>query len=368
MIAVAPTKLGGTETFAAELSRQLAARGWQSVLCFLGEPTPTVSGALRAPNIDLEVLPDSYRNTVATARHFSRLVRKYRPRIVHLHFVGFVSPYPWLAALSGVERVYFTDQSGLLPEDRSPAWKRLATRLVNRPMTGVIAVSDDGRTRMVRTGLVPERRVHRIYNGIDTSRVAPTTTAGIDFRARHGIPKERVLVMQVGSFIKRKRVADVLRAAVTVTERQPRAHFALVGDGPCRDELVGLARDLGLDSRVSWIGPLEDPVGEGAFAAADVACLLSDAEACPFVILEAIASGCPVVATRVGGVPELVLHDETGYLVSRRDHAAAAEAIERLVVSAELRGSLGAAGRVRAETMFDVRATVGELIALYGLG
>jgi glycosyltransferase involved in cell wall biosynthesis len=369
VIALEPTKLGGIEIFAAELSRQLDERGWRSVLCFQSEPSETVARALAAPSVALEVLARSDETTIGTSRAFWQLVRRYRPSIVHLHFIGLVTPYPWLARLGAADRVFLTDHAGDYPRDplRAPAWKRLATRLIDHPITAVVAVSDDVRRKAVRADVLPATRTRRIYNGVDVSGIEPGADAGTGFRSRHGIPHDSVLVAQVGSLIPRKAVPDLLRTAAIVAERQPLVHFAIVGDGPYRDEYMRFADELGIQRRVTWTGPVEDPTGEGLYAACDVICLLSRDEGFGLVLAEAMAHSRPVVAAAVGGVPEVVEDSVTGYLVPSGDNARAADAIERLITRPDLRQKLGRSGRLRSEAMFDVKTNVAELVRLYGI-
>jgi glycosyltransferase involved in cell wall biosynthesis len=371
VIAVKPVKLGGAEAFAGELSRQLAERGWRSVLCFLAQTSDDVRRALDAPNVAIEVLEDADEARPATLRRFWRLVRKHRPRIVHLQFVGFVSPYPWLAASASAEQVFFTDHASR-PSSYEPrrarAWKRLAARAINRPLTGVVTVSDYVQRMRTAVDLVPASRVRRIYNAVDVSRADESADAGAAFRERNAIPRDCVLVTQVSWMIPEKGVSDFLRAAVMVAARRPDVHFALVGEGPCGQEYAALANRLGIRERVTWTGSVEDPIADGVYAAADVICLLSRwQEACPFVIAEAMAHRRPVVATSVGGLPELVDDGETGYLVVPGDSAAAADRIESLVVDPHLRRRMGHAARLAAETRFDLRRNVTELLGLYGV-
>jgi hypothetical protein len=101
--------------FARELSEQLAAHGWSSVLCFLKPPYEPVRRFLDLHNVSIEVIEDCWQlSAKATARLFA-VLRRYRPRILHLYFTGFLSAYPWMAKLLGVEKVFFTDQ-GSQPE------------------------------------------------------------------------------------------------------------------------------------------------------------------------------------------------------------------------------------------------------------
>ena len=137
----------------------------------------------------------------------------------------------------------------------------------------------------------------------------------------------------------------------------------IVGDGPDRPELASEARRLGLESVVQLAGERND-VPE-LLAASDIFVLSSRSEGLPLSILEAMAAGLPVVATTVGGVPELVLEGETGLLVPPGDPQALAGAIERLLDDSTLRGRLGAAGRIRVEERFDLVSTRQAHLDLY---
>jgi glycosyltransferase involved in cell wall biosynthesis len=123
-----------------------------------------------------------------------------------------------------------------------------------------------------------------------------------------------------------------------------------------------------LQGRITWTGMVGNPTAEGLFTAADVVCQMSRwEEAFGFVIAEAMAASRPVVATRTGGVPELVEDGVSGWLVPRRDPAATAGRLLQLFEHAEVRRRMGAAGRAAAETKFDLRRNVAQLMKLYGL-
>src|SRR4030095_10482177 len=144
---VEPNRIGGTETFARELSVQLAERGWTSVWCFEKMPPQDVADFLNSPNITIEVLKAPTDINWAATKDLAAILRKYKPDILHLHFVGFVGIYPWLARLLSVKRIFFTDHSsrpsGYKPT-RAPTWKRVLVRLINYPITKVICVSKFG--------------------------------------------------------------------------------------------------------------------------------------------------------------------------------------------------------------------------------
>jgi glycosyltransferase involved in cell wall biosynthesis len=171
---VKPVRIGGTETFARELSLQLGARGWKSVLCFLSEPTAEVRRFLDLPNISFEVLANSTDGSRDARRDLKRLARKHGPEILHLHYVSFLNLYSWSARFQSVKQVFFTDHhsrpAGYV-QSRAPLWKRGAARIIDLPLTKVICVSKYGYQCMTSFGLLPRSRFKMIYNGVDLSRV-----------------------------------------------------------------------------------------------------------------------------------------------------------------------------------------------------
>jgi glycosyltransferase involved in cell wall biosynthesis len=350
---------------------QLGRAGWRSVLCFEALPTEPVRRYLELPNVTLEVVQNAWRPTWEPVRDLARLLRRHKPAVLHLQYTGFLSLYPWLARLYGVKKIFFTDQTSR-PEGhiiiRAPAWKRGVTRLINQPLTSVISISDYNRRCVVEAGLMPGTRVKRIYNAVDLSRRHESPELRAAFRRQHGIPDERIMILQVSWIIPEKGVADLLSAARIVLEREPKAHFVFAGEGRFREEYMQKAKDSGISGNVSWTGLVTDPFAEGLYDAADIVCQMSRwEEGFGWVIAEGMAYGKPVVATRVGAIPEIVRDRTTGFLVNRGDSSAMADALMKLIRDTRLRVELGAAGRIITETEFDLVNYVGQVLHLYGI-
>ena len=367
-----PTRIGGTESYVRELSVQLGQHGWESVVCFEALPPEPVRQYLDLPNVTFEVVQNVWRPAWQPVRDLTRLLRRHRPAILHLHYTGFLSLYPWLARFHGVKKVFFTDhvsrEEGHVIS-RAPGWKRAMTRLINQPLTTVISISDYNRRCVVDAGLLPKERVVRIYNAVDLSRRNESPELGKGFRRRHGVPDGRIMVVQVSWIIPEKGIADLLNAARIVIDNEANVHFVLAGEGKFRGEYTRRAEDLGIAGNVSWTGLVTDPFAEGLYAAADILCQMSRwEEGFGWVISEAMAYGIPVVATRVGAIPETVQDGITGFLVNRGDDSAMADAIINLIRSPELRAQLGAAGRLVTEAEFDLGNYVGQVLRLYGIG
>lgn len=367
---VQPTRIGGTETFARELSLQLGKQGWNSVLCFETVPTDEVKEFLTLPNVTLDTLEEPTRVNWTTTKQFARIIRQYRPDILHLHFTGFVSTFPWIARLLAVKKIFFTDHSsrpaGYVPV-RAPLWKRMLVRMINLPMTKVICVSKYGLKCMSSLELLSKDRFALVYNGVDLTRVSQNPVRRAEFRNAFAIPDDSQVVLQVSWIIPEKGIEDLLQVAQRVKAANEKVHFVIVGDGPDRERYMKKAQELGLAQTVTWPGLVRDPFSEGVFDAADVVCQLSRwEELFGWMIAEAMAYGRPILATRVGGIPELVDEGRSGFLVERGDINEAAHKLLGLVADQELRKSMGVTGKEIVETNFSLQKNVSQLLILYG--
>ena len=368
---VAPRRIGGTEMFARELSLQLGAQGWKSVLCFLSEPTGEVRRFLDLPNVAFETLPDSTNGNREARRNLNRIIGKHKPEIVHLHFVSFVTLYPWIARLRSARKVFFTDHhsrpEGYL-QRRASMWKRAAARLIGRPFTKVICVSNYGYECMSSFGLLPRNRFEMIYNGVDVSRVNANPDLAKAFRRRFSIPDERAIVTQVSWMIPEKGISDFLKMARRVNSQRQDVQFVLVGDGAHREAYINEAAALGLGDRITFTGIIDDPFSEGVFQAADVVCQFSRwEEVFGWMIAEAMAHAKPVVATRVGGIPELIVDGASGFLVDRGDVESMSKRVLELLAGSTMGSRMGNAARQTVQAKFNLQTNVAQLLRSYGL-
>lgn len=366
---VEPFRIGGTETFARELSLQLGERGWTSVICFLAEPPPEVQQFLALPNIKIEVIENSVDFNLSAALHFNRCLRRYRPEIVHLHFIGFLGLYPWLAYLNGVRRVFFTDHNSRpskYVQTRASLWKRILIRVINWPLAKVISVSKFGYNCITSLDVLPRKRFQLVYNGVDLSRVTPDQARATAFRTRFAIPDDRTIVLQVSWIIPEKGIPDLIEAARLVLLEDKSIQFVIAGEGSYREQYMNDAIRMGLEDHITWTGLLQDPIGEGVYDAADIICQSSRwEELFGWVIAEGMAFGKPIVATRVGGIPEVVADEESGFLVERGDVVALADRILRLVRDRDLRKLMGQSGAEIVKQKFNLKQNVAQLIDAY---
>ena len=364
---VNPTRIGGGEVFARALSARLAAQGWESVLCYQTLPEGEVRRFLELPNVRFDVLPEAWKFAAHPTLDLAAILKRHPADILHLYFTGFLSPYPWVARLRGTGKVFFTDQ-GSHPEGyiatRRPAWKRIAARALNLPLNRVVCISDYNVDCMLRRDLIDAERVMRIYNSVDLEAV---NGDGAAFRSQHGIPPGAPTAAQVSWMIPEKGITDLVEAARLVLNQVPNAHFVLGGEGQHRAQYMALAHKLDMEDHFTWTGLLQNPVAQGLYSAADVVCQVSRwEEAFGWVIAEAMAAGRPLVATRVGGIPELVADNHTGFLVPTHAPAQIAERLVQLFGDPGLRARFGAAGRRAAEQKFNLAANLDTLMHAYG--
>ncbi|KGN39128.1 glycosyl transferase family 1 [Knoellia subterranea KCTC 19937] len=194
-----------------------------------------------------------------------------------------------------------------------------------------------------------------LIHGIDPAAVRPSPDARARLRAELGIGDDEVLSLTVANLRHNKDYPNLLRAAVNASGREPRLRFAAVGQGPLVDDMAVLHGTLGLGDRFQFLGFRRDV--HDLMAAADVFTLASAHEGLPVAVMEAFAAGLPVVATKVGGLPQQVTDGVEGRLVPAGDSTALADALVTLAADEGLRERMGAAARERA-TAYDIRHAV----------
>lgn len=184
-----------------------------------------------------------------------------------------------------------------------------------RGAQGVVAVSQALADKAVAMGVDPAR-VHVLYNGVEPNLFTPGSLS--DARSKLSLPQDERILLYVGNLKDAKGCLDLLEAFPRVLATHPDANLLFVGSGPARDALLQRATALGCAERVRLVGAVEHFALGDWFRAADLLCLPSHNEGVPNVVLEAMACGTPVVATRVGGIPE-VLPEHAGILVDAHD-------------------------------------------------
>jgi glycosyltransferase involved in cell wall biosynthesis len=271
--------------------------------------------------------------------------------------------YP-LYRLAGVRRIIVHDRTSGARTTRGPA-ARFAKRALHElpwlPADTFIGVSNFVHDRLIAVNGTPPHRTHRIYNGIDLSRF---TCLDRTFLHRAlGTGTERPVVFSAGRVQSYKGMQTLVEAAALLcADGAGDFDVAIAGNGPYLPELRALAAARGLEN-IHFLGRRMDV--PALLAGATVAVIPSLwAEAFGLTVVEAMAAGVPLVATRAGGIPELVEEGKTGLLVPPGDARALADALRRLLRDDRLRASMGAHGRVAAQRRFSMERAAVDLYAL----
>jgi glycosyltransferase involved in cell wall biosynthesis len=282
-----------------------------------------------------------------------------------------------LRAEPGVRRVFWTFHNARLdlrPDQLAARrWllrpKRILYRLLygvaGRSVDGFIAVSEDVAASVLKNFRAPRRRVFTIPNGVDTERYGqPIDRAAV--RRRVKVPVDAQVLIVVAKLMEQKGHAVLLRALPPLLERFADLHVLLVGDGPLRGALAESIAGQAGAARIHLAGNRRD-VGD-LLAASDLFVLPSLWEGLPMALLEAMASGLPVVATRVSGSAQVVVDGESGVLVPAGDAERLGEAIGALLDDPALARQLGRAARERVEGSYSARAQAARHAELYRRG
>ncbi|HET8575944.1 MAG TPA: glycosyltransferase [Methylomirabilota bacterium] len=325
--------------------------------------TPAGDGPLRprfAPGVDVIALAERPGSPKLNALRMARIFRAWRPDIVHTRNWTCIDAVLG-ARLAGVPLVVHGEHGREAgdPEGRN-RFRRRVRRALAPLITEFVAVSRDLARWLVEEVGVPAAKVTQIYNGVDTETFS--TVGRDEARRALGIPDGTVVIGTVGRLDPVKDHTALLEAVHRMApDRQ--VLLVIVGDGPRRSELEQIGRTLALDGRLRLLG--ERPDVAPILKSLDIFTLPSLGEGISNALLEAMASGLPVVATRVGGNPELVEDGVTGMLVSPRSAEALAAAFDRYLSEPGLIRLHGKAGRERVLRDFSLDRMFGAYEALY---
>ena len=242
---------------------------------------------------------------------------------------------------------------------RVRAFEHLDRRALKR-FDAVVAVSDVMETRLLKAG-VPRERLHRIENTIDADSITMAALAARDEARRTWAPSEERLIVTLGRLSPEKGLRDLLQALADVSF--PRWRWLVVGDGPQEAQLREDAKRAGIADRVRFAGWVVD--SSAALGAADVFAMPSHTEGLPLALLEAMAVGLPIVATRVGGMPKALADGACARLVDPQDVAGMAAALDELLGDPDTAQALGAAAAKRVRSHYGADTQVQALEALY---
>ena len=373
---IARLNMGGPALHVSYLTKGLEPRGYDTTLVAgrLARGEDSMSYVAEELGVDVVALGELHRDIspvydpVAVTRLVHE-IRRVRPHILHTHTAKAGAVGRAAAMLAGDARppvVVHTFHGHVLRGYFDPVRTQLfreTERALARHSTRLIAVGPQVRDDLVELGVAPAEQFSVIRLGIDLESRVLTQDRRAEYRRLFGIPDDRFVVGWIGRMTAIKRVPDILTSFKLLRDRGIDATLCLVGDGPDREPAERQAKELGIARHVISLGYQRDV--SPYYALFDAFVLPSANEGTPVVAIEALAAGRPVVATRVGGVPDVVTEGEDGYLVDVGDVEAIADALERLARDPELRRALGERGRELVVPRYRVERLVDDIDALY---
>ena len=347
--------VGGAERLVLSAACRLAPERFEHAICCLVEPGALAAEAAAAgvPVHTVGAFPGVTR-PLAFLR-LRRIIKQVAPTIVHTHLQS-ANLYGRLAArLAGVPLVMATEHNVYAHKPRRYV---LVERALARWTDVLIAVSANVQQFLSRQLALPPSAIRVVYNGVADAPASAASVAELTQRLPAGLPVAAV----VASLTKKKGHPVLLRALAALRQKGVALTVLIAGDGPERSRLEAMSEALGVGDSVRFLGTAPAPP---VLAVADVFVLPSLVEGLPLALLEAMLAGKAVVASAVGGVPEVIEPEVNGVLVAAGDDSALADAIARLIASPELRARLGQQARATVGGRFTEAAYLASLDEIY---
>jgi len=373
---IARLNMGGPAIHVANLAAGLETRGYHTTLVAGSLARGEDSMAFLAERLGVTVVSVAELQREVSVLHDARsvlrvaeLIRDERPHILHTHTAKAGAIARAAALLAGGARppvVLHTFHGHVLKgyfDAGRTAFFRQVERALARASDVLVAVSPEVRDELVELGVAPYEKFVVIRLGIPLEERLGDPTADSDYRRLYGIPSEAFVVGWVGRMTGVKDTSAVVEIVRGARERGVDAVLCMVGDGPDRERLEQLAHELGIARYCYFVGYQSDVAGY--YRLFDAFLLPSVNEGTPVSAIESLASGTPVVANRVGGVPDVVRDGVDGFLVEPGDTDAAAASLATLAADPELRARLGESGRARVLDRYSVERLVNDVDRLY---
>ncbi|MEW5806017.1 MAG: glycosyltransferase family 4 protein [Acidobacteriota bacterium] len=300
-----------------------------------------------------------------------RFLKRKGPDLFHVHLASpGESTLTFIAAfMAGVPATLETEHApSYFPLERF--YSRIVKRFLTKFMGRVIALSENGRRLLIQRYSIPSDKIAVIYNGIEIpeevrheGQRSIKTISGISELEGSGIDEDSTIVTTVSEITERKGIPILLQAAEELVREENKVHFLIIGEGVMRLDLWKRYKNLIDSRRVHFLGYKKDI--STYLSISDIFVLPSFGEEFPLSVLEAMAHGVPVIATRVGGVPEMIQHLENGWLVKPGDAAELAAAIHALMKDGKLALTLSKNAYDAIRTRFSAAEMVRQTEAVY---
>jgi glycosyltransferase involved in cell wall biosynthesis len=359
----APVTWTSQEDRHLKLCEALIKRGAQPVLVFSEPLLAEYAARIRATGAALEAI-----NYGQGARHYLRRLRKvvsdHSITTAHIIFFDYFSALPWIAKLAGIRKIIYEMQNS--GEFQATSWRRsllqLRTKLMTSPVTRVIAISEFVKEQLIKSG-VKKEKIEVRYLGVDTNRFTPDSSARGQLAREFNLGADEIILSTVSYLRPFKNPQILVQTCKELVSRNLPVRLFVAGDGEMLPSLKELSRQLNVEDRIHWLGNVPDP--KNLLQASDVFVLASVGEAFGLVLAEAMACGVPIVGSRSGSLPEVVVDGFTGFLAIPLDATNFANAIERLARDKNLREKMSRQSIARVRKEFPLERAVAETIRIY---
>ncbi len=350
--------IGGAEQVAACLAEHVDREAFDTAACYLKEPGHIADQMLRSA-VDLVPIPGlrSGRRDYLTFLKLRRLIRSRRIEVIHTHDIhGMIDGAACRLTTPGLRFVH-TFHYGNYPDRRIR--HKFIEGALSRVADVLIAVSHSQATAIRKLYRIPENRIRVVWNGVEEPKTSEEA-----LRLQWSIPAGTPVIASISTLIAQKGIGHLLEAAALLRQSGERFVLLIAGDGLLRQGLLARSAELGLQAHVQFLGWVPQASSK-VFPLCDIFVQSSLWEAMSIVLLEAMASAKPVVATSVGENPLVMLPGATGLMVPPANPARLAEALRTLLHDPELRVRMGQAGRARYQQLFTVQHMISAHEKIY---
>jgi glycosyltransferase involved in cell wall biosynthesis len=359
----APRTWTSQEEIHLRICRRLKSLGIRPVLVYAAELPPDIHKRLREGGAEIEII--SYqRGRFHFYRALGRMINYYSISIVHVCFFDYFSLIPWLARLQGMRAIIYEElNSGLM---RATSWKakllQLRSMLTTWPIVRIIAVSEFVKKDLIKRGISADRILVK-YLGIDEERFKPNPQARELWTREYSVQPDELIISTVTVLRPFKDPETIVEACAILAERAVPVRLFVAGDGVMLPGLKAMTTRLHLTEHINWLGYCKDPVN--LLQASDIFLLASIGEAGGLALLEAMACGVPIVASRSGVNSEYVEEGRTGLLATPRNAVSFADAIEKVARDEKSRRAMSTNSRTHLLQRFTVDIDVENTIRIY---
>lgn len=292
-----------------------------------------------------------------------RYVKEHKPDIIHTQ-LEFANVFGNIAAaILGIPSVATLHTLGA-PQKGTEYWRsQIEWASLRYFCTRVISVSESASRHHIKYGNIPPKKMVTLYNGIELENFDPKHKHGSDIRASLGIPNDSFVMLTVAVLREPKGIQFMIEAMPQIVAGAPNAHYLIVGEGDHGEKLRELSRSLGVEKHITFAGQRNDI--PDVLAAGDLFVLPTLIDALPTVLIEAMAARKAIVASNVGGVPEIVEHEKNGILVEPGKPHQLVEGCLRLIRQNEVREAMAEAGFQIAHSKFNIENQVRTISNMY---